>query len=128
MFEITVVTHFEAAHCLPDYPGKCARLHGHNWTVEVCVASDTLDRLGMVMDFKLLKQEVHKITEELDHRYLNEMEIWQKIPPTAENLAKFLFDELKNKISVFAPDIMIVYVKVWESPGSAALFREVTGR
>jgi 6-pyruvoyltetrahydropterin/6-carboxytetrahydropterin synthase len=125
VFELTIITHFEAAHCLPNYPGKCARLHGHNWTVEVSIGSNRLDELGMVMDFKELKQEVHEVTELLDHRYLNEIEIWQNVAPTAENIAQYIYKELMKKIPQKVEGIQVLYVKVWESPGSAALYREV---
>lgn len=124
MFELMVTTFFEAAHCLPDYPGKCARLHGHNWTVEVSVGSKTLNKQGMVIDFKVLKQEIAMVTERLDHCYLNELDIWQKNPPTAENIAYYIYRELKGLITVRDHGISLLYVKVWESQGSAALYRE----
>lgn len=124
MFELTVVTHFEAAHCLPGYPGKCARLHGHNWTVEVCVASELLDELGMVIDFKVIKGHVAAITEKLDHRYLNEMDEWQAKLPTAEHIAQHMYLELRNALSMDKQQVKVLYVKVWESPRSAALYRE----
>lgn len=124
MFELTVVTHFEAAHCLPGYPGKCARLHGHNWTVEVCVASELLDELGMVIDFKVIKGHVANITEKLDHRYLNEMAEWQSKLPTAEHLAQYIYLELRNALSLDKQHVKVLHVKVWESPRSAALYRE----
>jgi len=121
VFELTITTHFEAAHCLPDYPGKCARLHGHNWTVEACIGSEQLDHLGMVMDFKELKQKVHKITDILDHRYLNELDPWQSTPPTAEHLARYIYRQLREDLP---EHIMLIHIKIWESPGSAALYRE----
>lgn len=124
MFELMVTTHFEAAHCIPNYPGKCARLHGHNWTVEVCVGSKTLNELGMVMDFKLLKKDIGVVTERLDHHYLNEMDIWRETPPTAEHIAWYIFRELKDLLLSRGEKISLLHIKVWESQGSAALYRE----
>lgn len=124
MFELTVVTHFEAAHCLPGYPGKCARLHGHNWTVEVCVGSEQLDELGMVIDFKVIKQHVMEITEQLDHRYLNELDAWRSKLPTAEHLAQFIYRALRTSVGLDKPNVKVIYVKIWESAGSAVLYRE----
>lgn len=124
MFELTVISHFEAAHCLPGYPGKCARLHGHNWTIEVCVGSETLNELGMVIDFKVLKKHVANVTDKLDHHYLNELDEWQFKLPTAEHIAQYVYRELDKSLSAEIPEIRILYVKTWESASSAVLYRE----
>lgn len=124
MFELTVISHFEAAHCLPGYPGKCARLHGHNWTIEVCVGSETLNELGMVIDFKVLKKHVANVTDKLDHHYLNELDEWQLKLPTAEHIAQYVYRELHKSLSAEIPEIRILYVKTWESASSAVLYRE----
>ena len=95
MFELTVKAEFEAAHQINGYNGKCQRLHGHNWSVEALVEGYELDELGMLIDFKILKAELNKVLDELDHRYLNELPIFSKgTNPTAENLAKYIFDTL----------------------------------
>ena len=124
MFELTVVSHFEAAHCLPGYPGKCARLHGHNWTIEVCVGSETLNELGMVIDFKVLKKHVANVTDKLDHHYLNELAEWQLKLPTAEHIAQYIYRELQKSLSAEMPGIRLLHVKTWESASSAVLYRE----
>ncbi len=123
MFELTIIVNFEAAHCLPEYPGKCNRLHGHNWKVEVTVQGAKLDRLGMLMDFGQLKQEVNNVITTLDHYYLNELEYFQAKNPTAENIAQYIFLELA-KSPIFKQDIRIISVKVWESSHSAATYRQ----
>ena len=119
MYELTIITEFEAAHKIDDYPGKCARLHGHNWKVEVAVASKKLDDLGMVIDFRALKEKVNKVIETFDHHYLNELPVFQDSIPTAENISKIIFDELQNK---FSDGIILRYVQVWESPRSAVKY------
>ena len=69
MYEIEVKSAFEAAHYIRNYPGKCARLHGHNWTVAAIVRGNDLDDLGMLIDFKVLKGELNRVLEEFDHSF-----------------------------------------------------------
>jgi 6-pyruvoyltetrahydropterin/6-carboxytetrahydropterin synthase len=123
MFELTTIVDFEAAHCLKEYPGKCSRLHGHNWKVEVTVAGQALDKLGMLIDFKVLKQEVNTVIEALDHYYLNDIEPFSIINPSAENIAKYVFEQLVTRLAT-SGGITIKLVKVWESPHAAAVYRE----
>ncbi|MBP2650068.1 MAG: queuosine biosynthesis protein QueD [Firmicutes bacterium] len=121
MYELTTIVDFEAAHQLRNYPGKCARLHGHNWQVEVTVAGNKLDEMGMLIDFKVLKQKVNQVIEGLDHYYLNELEAFRENNPSAENISQYIYQTLKNK---FIPNIKLCQVKVWESPRSAVTYRE----
>ncbi|TWH49122.1 6-carboxytetrahydropterin synthase QueD [Sporomusa sp. KB1] len=121
MYELTILAEFEAAHQLPDYPGKCSRLHGHNWKVEVTVAGHELNHLGMVMDFKDLKAEVGKVIDKLDHYYLNDLPAFKAMNPTAENIAKYIYDSLAKQSS-FQQTIKICCVQVWESPRSAVKY------
>lgn len=121
MYELTTIVEFEAAHRMADYPGKCSRLHGHNWKVEVTVAGNSLDNIGMLIDFRLLKQKVNEIIETLDHYYLNELEDFRDQNPSAENIARYIFQKLGAQ---FAKNITLQQVKVWESPHSAVAYRE----
>jgi 6-pyruvoyltetrahydropterin/6-carboxytetrahydropterin synthase len=121
MFELTTIVDFEAAHRLADYPGKCSRLHGHNWRVEVTVTGTELDNLGMLIDFRLLKQEVNAVIDTLDHYYLNEIEPFRTLNPTAENIARYIYRELAGRLPA---RVSAAAVKVWESPHSAAVYRE----
>lgn len=121
MFDLTIIAEFEAAHQLPDYPGKCCRLHGHNWKVEVTVNGTELNELGMVMDFKELKTEVGKVMDTLDHYYLNELSAFQTVNPTAENIAKYIFDTLAAN-PVFQTNVKVRSVQIWESPRSAVKY------
>jgi 6-pyruvoyltetrahydropterin/6-carboxytetrahydropterin synthase len=125
MFELTIICDFEAAHRLPEYPGKCCRLHGHNWKVEVTITGKQLDKLGMLVDFKDLKQEVNRVINTLDHYYLNEVEPFQNINPTAENIAKYIYEEVSKSpaLNNTFRKIQVTLVKVWESPHSAAAYR-----
>ena len=113
MYELTVIVEFEAAHRIVDYPGKCDRLHGHNWSVEVTVEGEKLNSLGMLIDFKELKGEVNKVMDLLDHNYLNELPAFQKINPTAENIAKFIYEKMKEaECKDVAPGHMIITQKM----------------
>jgi len=121
MFELTIIEEFEAAHRLPDYDGKCCRLHGHNWRVEVVVKGTELDASGLLIDFKLLKTHVAEVLLTLDHYYLNETETFRKLPPTAENIAKYVYEMLAGD-SVFADRVQIYAIRIWESPRSCAAY------
>lgn len=121
MFELTVIAEFEAAHRIVDYPGKCNRLHGHNWSVEVTVAGSKLNNLGMLIDFKELKKAVNATIDQLDHIYLNELDAFTQDNPTAEHIAKYIFEQLE-KNTLFNGEITVKTVKVWESPKSAVSY------
>ncbi len=123
MYRLTVSKRFAAAHRLVNYRGQCARLHGHTWTVEVSVGGNKLDSCGMLVDFRTLKELVGKIVEELDHSCLNDLPPFNRndYNPTAENLARYIFDKLKP---LLPPDLIISEVRVWESPDVCASYRE----
>lgn len=121
MYELTILSEFEAAHLIPGYPGKCCRLHGHNWKIEVAVAGDKLNDLGMVIDFREFKIAVNKIVDSLDHSYLNEIEPFKNNAPTAENIAKYIYGQLAES-SDLPENVRLEYVKVWESPRSAVKY------
>lgn len=123
MFELVVNGAFEAAHRLDGYNGKCSRLHGHSWTVEISVEGETLDEIGMVADFKTLKAALMKVLDAMDHQYLNELPQFDGTNPTAENLAKYIYEQLEFD-EVFQSGCELKYVKVWESPKSAVIYRK----
>ena len=123
MYELTVQSAFEAAHFIDGYNGKCARLHGHNWIVEAIVRGTELDGLGMLVDFKILKAELNKVLDEFDHRYLNELETFAQDNPTAENLARKIF-QLLAASEIFQGSTKLHAVKVHESPNSCVTYYE----
>ncbi|MCL2438397.1 MAG: 6-carboxytetrahydropterin synthase QueD [Coriobacteriia bacterium] len=114
IYTLTVKDHFDAAHLLYDYPGECRNLHGHTWDIEVSVESSQLCELGMVYDFALLKKDLKSVLNRYDHKYLNEIEPFNTVSPTAENLACIIFEELSGKI--VQPGVIVTEVAVWESP------------
>ena len=123
MYEIEVKVAFEAAHLIRGYAGKCARLHGHNWEVTAIVRGAELDELGMLIDFKILKSELKKVLDEFDHRFLNELEPFITENPTAENLARKVFERLSTA-EVFNGTTKLHGIKVCESPNSSVTYYE----
>ena len=123
MYELTVRSAFEAAHFIDGYAGKCSRLHGHNWIIEAVVRGEELDNLGMLIDFKILKAELNKVLEELDHRFLNELKIFAEENPTAENLARKIYKKLAAA-EIFSGAAKLYAVKVFESPNSCVMYYE----
>jgi 6-pyruvoyltetrahydropterin/6-carboxytetrahydropterin synthase len=122
MFEIKIITSFAAAHCLRHFRGKCEALHGHNWKVEVFLRSPELDEVGLVMDFKVVKETVKGILEELDHKYLNELEPFTQDNPSSENIARFIFRVLSEKLN--QGSVVVHKVTAWESDEACASYFE----
>ncbi len=93
---------FEAAHLLPNLPEehKCRRLHGHSYTVRICVEGDLDPELGWVIDFADIKKAYLPIREQLDHYYLNDIEGLEN--PTAENIARWIWDRLKPELPILS--------------------------
>jgi len=126
VYEVTIETHFSSAHRLRQYNGECERLHGHNWIVKVSVASDKLNDLGMVMDFKDLKAKTKDLMDEFDHQYLNEVPPFTELNPTTENIAKYVFDRLSKVINT--DYIKVSKVTVWESSTCYASYERSMGQ
>ncbi|MDB9975075.1 6-carboxytetrahydropterin synthase QueD [Candidatus Thioglobus sp.] len=122
MFALKIVTDFASAHSLRDYPGDCARLHGHNWQVEVSVCSQVLDDSGIAIDFREIKKQTKLVVKRLDHQYLNEIKPFDVLNPTAENIAKYFFDEITLLIT--NKDVKVKEVMIWETPRSAVTYSE----
>lgn len=120
MFELSVKGHIASAHFIPGYEGKCRNLHGHTWQVEVVIAGERLNALGMVADFAVLKKQLKEFLSALDHVCLNDLEDFKKIPPTTENLAKYIYDKFGGLIRPLA----VKRVRVWESENSSVIFYE----
>ena len=121
-YTLKVVTDFAAAHTLRDYPGACSRMHGHNWKVEAEVVASELNDIGMAIDFKEIKKEVRSIAKELDHYYLNDLEPFQTINPTAENIACYFYQQLSQRINSEA--IKVSALTLWETERACVTYSE----
>lgn len=119
---LKVLTEFASAHTLRGYPGACSRMHGHNWKVEVEVEASALDEVGMGVDFKVIKKAARDIGDRLDHRYLNDLEPFTEVNPTAENIAAYFFRELRQSFD--KPELKVKAVTLWETDRACVRYTE----
>ncbi len=121
MYTISVQAHYDAAHLLRDYQGKCARLHGHRYVVEVALRTTDVGKSGMACDFGDLKRHLKELVAPFDHQNLNEVPPFTEIESTAENQARYFFDEMKKRLP---PALAggVLYARVSESPGQWAQY------
>tara|TARA_B100000315_G_C14443765_1_gene525856 strand:+ start:161 stop:532 length:372 start_codon:yes stop_codon:yes gene_type:complete len=122
MYELRVESDFSAAHQLREYQGSCENLHGHNWKVEVAVKMKELNDIGIGLDFRAIRQVTQDLLASLDHQFLNELEPFQEINATSENLAHWLFQELGQRLN--APGIEVSKVTVMETDRCSAAYWE----
>jgi 6-pyruvoyltetrahydropterin/6-carboxytetrahydropterin synthase len=122
MFEVSVTGRFSAAHHLRGYRGSCAEHHGHNWKVRVFVAGRRLNRAGMLMDFRELREAVESVLKGLDHTDLSGLDFFRTRNPTSEHLARFLYRELASRVN--CRGYRLRRVSVQETPGSEATYSE----
>ena len=121
-YQLKVVTDFASAHTLRDYPGACSRMHGHNWKVELEALATQLDDIGMGVDFKVMKQAARDVSGKLDHRYLNELEPFKEINPTAENIAAYMYKEISARIN--SETIKVTALTLWETERACVRYSE----
>ncbi|GHT47462.1 6-carboxy-5,6,7,8-tetrahydropterin synthase [Endomicrobiia bacterium] len=117
-YKLSVAKSFSSAHRLREYKGKCENLHGHNWKVKITFCGTELNSQGMLIDFSDIKKHLGKIISYLDHKFLNEIAPFDKINPTAENIASFILEQLKL---VETKDAKAFEVEVWESQSSSTM-------
>ncbi len=120
MYEISVEKHFDAAHFLRGYQGKCEALHGHRYRVVVKVRASRLDDIGLAYDFTELKRHLNDILSRFDHTCLNDVKPFDSINPSAENIATTIYDELKKRLA--AEPITLNCVEAWESPQTGVAY------
>jgi 6-pyruvoyltetrahydropterin/6-carboxytetrahydropterin synthase len=122
MFEVTIEQTFAAGHALRNYHGKCENVHGHNYRCEVTIEGQDLDDTGLLMDFVALKKVVHSVIERMDHQWLNDFPPFDVLNPSAENMAKFIYDEVNKGIKP-GPGVRLGSVRLWETDTSYATYR-----
>jgi len=125
MFVVSVQAHYDSAHFLRNYRGKCERLHGHRYVVELALATEQLDAAGIAFDFVVVKRHLRGLADALDHQNLNDLEPFTEIEPSAENQARYFFDELKRSLPPELASAML-YTRVWETPTQWAQYSERT--
>jgi len=125
MFEVTVEDTFAAGHYLRNYRGKCENPHGHNYKVRVTLCGEELDRAGLLLDFKDLKDVMRETVERLDHQMINDLEPFTVVNPSAENLAKYFYDETQARLRAATNGrVRIKDVTVWETETTTATYFE----
>ncbi|MEN2993902.1 MAG: 6-carboxytetrahydropterin synthase QueD [Thermodesulfovibrio sp.] len=122
MYKLKIITGFDAAHQLRGYKGKCENIHGHNWKVEVEVISEKLNEIGIAIDFKELKKIVDEVISKLDHTFINQIPPFNEINPSSENIARWIYLSLKDKLN--GGSIKLYSVTVWESDHASATYME----
>jgi 6-pyruvoyltetrahydropterin/6-carboxytetrahydropterin synthase len=122
MFEVSVEHSFAAGHALRNYRGKCENVHGHNYKVQVIVRGEKLDQTGMLADFVELKRLLRAISEPLDHVFLNDIEPFNELNPSAENIAWYICEKLQEGLRQDNP-VEVAEVKVWETDIQSATYR-----
>jgi 6-pyruvoyltetrahydropterin/6-carboxytetrahydropterin synthase len=122
MFEVTIEETFAAGHALRNYKGKCENVHGHNYRCQVSLAGETLDEIGLLVDFVELKKAVHAVIDRMDHQWLNDLPPFDKLNPSAENMARFIYDEVEAALPARS-GVGIQFVRLWETDTCSATYR-----
>jgi len=123
MFEVSVDETFSSGHALRGYKGKCENVHGHNYKVRVTLAGPELDSIGLLYDFVHLKQAIQGVIRTLDHRFLNDFAPFDTVNPSAENIARHIYEEISKQMKTVANGAEISQVTVWETDVTSATYR-----
>lgn len=123
MFEVCVEETFAAGHALRGYKGKCENTHGHNYRVRVTMEGPELDHIGLLCDFVHVKKVMHDVIGALDHKFLNEMAPFDTLNPSAENIAKYFYEQAVAQMRGHANGARISSVTVWETDTTCAIYR-----
>jgi 6-pyruvoyltetrahydropterin/6-carboxytetrahydropterin synthase len=125
MFVVSVQAHYDSAHYLRNYKGKCERLHGHRYVVEIALAANELNEAGIAYDFVDVKRELRVLADRLDHENLNDLEPFTELESSAENQARYFYEEMRRRLPAGTRDA-VLYVRVWETPTQWATYSERT--
>ncbi len=121
MFEVSVEQTFAAGHALRNYRGKCENVHGHNYRVLVTLQGPQLDPAGLLVDFVEVKRIIGGVVDRLDHQFLNDLAPFDAVNPSAENMAKYFYDEISRTLG--EGPVRVGEVKIWETDTSSAAYR-----
>jgi len=122
MYELKIITHMACAHQLREFEGRCENLHGHNWKIEVFVTGNELEPNGILIDFKRIKSVTEKVIDELDHKFLNDLEYFKGVNPSSENIARYIFKALGYALN--SNNARVSRVTAWESDNACASYTE----
>jgi len=120
MFHLEITEKFSAAHALRDYPGVCARIHGHNWTIKIGLKASATDSLGMTADYAVLQKIVKEMLQEFDHSLFNDHPYFKSVNPTSEKISEYFYQQLERKL----PDsVRLEFVQIQETEGFSVTYR-----
>ncbi len=121
MFEVTIEETFAAGHALRNYRGKCENVHGHNYRCQVTLEGAELDETGLLVDFVELKRVVHGVLDRMDHQWLNDFPPFDKLNPSAENMARYIYEQVSQGLA--RDGVQVAAVKLWETDTASATYR-----
>ena len=121
MFEVSVEQTFAAGHALRNYHGKWENVHGHNYRVLVTIQGPELDSIGLLVDFVEVKKLMNRVIDRLDHQFINDLAPFDAINPSAENMAKYFYDEISAGLG--PSSVRVGEVKIWETDNASATYR-----
>jgi 6-pyruvoyltetrahydropterin/6-carboxytetrahydropterin synthase len=122
MFEVTIEESFAAGHALRNYRGKCENVHGHNYRCQLTLEGEQLDGSGLLVDFVELKKVVHAVLDRLDHQWLNDFPPFDALNPSAENIAKYIYDAVAEGMKE-RTGVRVGSVRLWETDTACATYR-----
>ena len=122
MFEVTIEETFAAGHALRNYRGKCENVHGHNYRCQVTLEGAELDSVGLLVDFVELKKVVHGVLDRMDHQWLNEFPPFDVLNPSAENMARYIYDEVSEGLKT-RQGVRVGAIRLWETDTASATYR-----
>lgn len=122
MFQVSVEETFSAGHALRGYKGKCENPHGHNYRVQVTLEGPQLDNIGLLIDFSQLKHVMREVIRRLDHQFINDLEPFTTVNPSAENMAKYFYEEVAAQLNGLPPGARVTDVIVWETDTAMAKY------
>jgi 6-pyruvoyltetrahydropterin/6-carboxytetrahydropterin synthase len=125
MFELTVEREFSSGHYLRNYRGRCENPHGHNYKVRITLSGAELDEAGLLLDFKLLKQVMRPVIDRIDHQMLNDLEPFTAINPSAENIARYFYEQTNHQLSEMTQGrVRVKDCTIWETDTTSATYFE----
>jgi 6-pyruvoyltetrahydropterin/6-carboxytetrahydropterin synthase len=122
MFQVSVEETFSSGHALRGYKGKCENVHGHNYRIQVTLEGPQLDSIGLLVDFTQVKQVVREIVKRLDHQFINDLEPFTVVNPSAENMAKYFYEEVTTLLKGLPPGTGVKDVVIWETDTAMARY------
>ena len=122
MFEVSVEETFAAGHALRNYKGKCENVHGHNYRCQVTLEGEQLDSIGLLVDFVEVKKLMSRVVDRLDHQFINELAPFDIINPSAENMAKYIYDGVCEGLKP-REGVRVGAIRLWETDTASATYR-----